>query len=130
MHIQIQIMFTLGGQNLALNLLLLLFSLGSPAFGNLLWNKIARSMFQNCVHRWELQRLKLCRLCHFVNQCACNIVFFSSYFTLHILYGSFLAILPYIRQELHQSNILTTLWCREDGPYTCTCANLADESKD
>lgn len=51
---KIQIMFTLGGCKLAMNLFLLLFSLGSPAFGNLLWNKIACSVFQNRVHRWEL----------------------------------------------------------------------------
>ena len=88
MHIQIQIMFTLGGHSLALNLLLLLFSLGSPAFGNLSWNNIACSMFQNCVHRWELDtKIITVQFASFSQSMYVQRCVFSSYFTLHVLHG-------------------------------------------
>lgn len=89
MHIRISIMLMLGGYNLALNVPLLLFSLGSPAFGSFSCNTIACSTFQNCVCKWELDTettvLQFLPFCQSVYVQGCG-VFLAA---LHIFMGNF-----------------------------------------
>lgn len=128
-------MFTLGGHNLALNLLLLLFSLASPAFGNLSWNNTACSMFQTCMHRWNLgTRITVVQFVSFFQSMYRQCCVLSSYFTLHILTHYTWVIFRH--PSLYQTrptpvkHFKNSVMASEKGPYTCTCANLADESKD